>query len=380
MPSSSNRLVFVLLLTCALHGVMPAQGPQPAARRLTGPSCGACRIDLKLVGELDGGEKGADLSNGALRVVRSGSGELFAAGWSGEVYRFGPTGKYLGLLGRKGEGPGEFKAPNAISLDRQGNLHFLDPAIARHSVFSAAGKYLSASRYPPEFVAREFYVTPDGEIVVAATIRLANAIGFPMHRTSNGQIAASFGPEVPIRPGTSDEAVRYALGTARGGGFWAVKMTSLELELRRDDGALVRALTATRPWLPVTNRLGPVGPTQPLPPRLSGVVERDDGLVVLYGKVAGPNWEQAWGPPAPNPIKGPNVPLMVRKLINPDLAYDTFILVVDPVRNVILSERRFDQNVVEFVDPRHVLTRSIVDEEVVLKVWEVVITQPGGKR
>ncbi|MCX6569166.1 MAG: 6-bladed beta-propeller, partial [Candidatus Aminicenantes bacterium] len=37
------------------------------------------------------------------------------------IQKFGPDGKFLATIGRKGQGPGEFIMPEAIDFDRDGN-------------------------------------------------------------------------------------------------------------------------------------------------------------------------------------------------------------------------------------------------------------------
>ncbi len=39
---------------------------------------------------------------------------------------FGPDGRYVRTIGRKGQGPGEFSSPNSIDIDGEGRLYVLD--------------------------------------------------------------------------------------------------------------------------------------------------------------------------------------------------------------------------------------------------------------
>ena len=47
------------------------------------------------------------------------------------IQKFGPDGAYLATIGRKGQGPGEFIMPDALDIDRDGNLVVADPAQCR---------------------------------------------------------------------------------------------------------------------------------------------------------------------------------------------------------------------------------------------------------
>ncbi len=56
------------------------------------------------------------------------------------VQKFGPDGKYLATIGRKGQGPGEFIFPDTISFDKDGNLVVADSAQNRVHILIGSGK------------------------------------------------------------------------------------------------------------------------------------------------------------------------------------------------------------------------------------------------
>jgi hypothetical protein len=56
------------------------------------------------------------------------------------VQKFGPDGKYLATIGRKGQGPGEFVMPDAIGFDKDGNLVVADSVQNRVHVIVGGGK------------------------------------------------------------------------------------------------------------------------------------------------------------------------------------------------------------------------------------------------
>ncbi len=59
---------------------------------------------------------------------------------------FGPDGRYVRTIGRKGQGPGEFSDPNSIDIDREGQLYVLDDRQKRMQVFSTSGEMLKSIR------------------------------------------------------------------------------------------------------------------------------------------------------------------------------------------------------------------------------------------
>jgi sugar lactone lactonase YvrE len=58
---------------------------------------------------------------------------------------FGPDGKYVRTIGRRGQGPGEFESLSSICIDRQGNVHVLDSAQRRIQVFTPRWEVLKTT-------------------------------------------------------------------------------------------------------------------------------------------------------------------------------------------------------------------------------------------
>ena len=56
------------------------------------------------------------------------------------IQKFGPDGRYLATVGRKGQGPGEFILPDGLDIDRDGNLVVGDTAQSRLHVIIGDGK------------------------------------------------------------------------------------------------------------------------------------------------------------------------------------------------------------------------------------------------
>jgi sugar lactone lactonase YvrE len=74
-------------------------------------------------------------------VVMDAAGNIYVLDTGNtRIQKFGPEGKYLATIGRKGQGPGEFIMPDGLDIDRNGNLVVSDTAQSRIHVIFGGGK------------------------------------------------------------------------------------------------------------------------------------------------------------------------------------------------------------------------------------------------
>jgi hypothetical protein len=97
------------------------------------------------IGVLDGDERQVF---GRIREVEVGTdGDIFILDDQALVISwFGPDGTFRGRAGRAGGGPGEFRTPVGMALDRRGLLHVLDQALRRITVFERTAEGLALVR------------------------------------------------------------------------------------------------------------------------------------------------------------------------------------------------------------------------------------------
>jgi hypothetical protein len=118
------------------------------------------------------------------------------------IQKFGPDGKFLATIGRKGQGPGEFIMPDGLDFDRDGNLVVGDTAQARLHVIIGDGRDTRAIILKDEriyglrclsdggFVGRAStyaYPTRNQPVTKIADMRLFRRLA------PDGRITASFG-------------------------------------------------------------------------------------------------------------------------------------------------------------------------------------------
>ncbi len=77
-------------------------------------------------------------------VALSPAGEIYVTDGYGNarVHKFSPTGKLLFSWGAPGNGPGQFKVPHGIAVDRHGTVFVADRENSRIQIFSPEGEFL----------------------------------------------------------------------------------------------------------------------------------------------------------------------------------------------------------------------------------------------
>jgi len=96
-------------------------------------------------------------------------GNVFVTDWDRKrIQKYGPDGKFLLSIGRKGQGPGEFINVWEPEFDRDGNLYVIDISQKRISFFSSDGRHIRQIGFPKTNVSSSLYINSRGHILMAA--------------------------------------------------------------------------------------------------------------------------------------------------------------------------------------------------------------------
>jgi hypothetical protein len=126
---------------------------------------------VKLVEEIRVSDEAlpADAGFGNPRGIAFDSrGRIYVAdGDANHLKVFGPDGKFIRTIGRKGQGPGEFNGPEFVEIGG-GRIFVWESMNRRISIFDAEGKFLvSAPFFPGSFgVFIRMRALPDGRLIV----------------------------------------------------------------------------------------------------------------------------------------------------------------------------------------------------------------------
>jgi len=114
---------------------------------------------IRYFAEKDPGEKIID-TPGGLRIIDN---KVYVTDINqSKVLIFDLEGKKLQEIGKMGQNPGEFRAPNAVTADGDGNIYVVDSGNQRVQVFDSAGKFLRIINGSTDGKGPSVFVNPRG--------------------------------------------------------------------------------------------------------------------------------------------------------------------------------------------------------------------------
>lgn len=157
--------------------------------------------------------------NDARGLTVDSSGTIYAVDAAErQVIRIAPTGQRLGVIGRPGEGDGQFVEPVAVFIDGSGAVHVLDAVRALVQVFSPTGQFQrqyggDLAMYRP----RGMTLGDDGQIYIADTGR-NRVIRLSLNGALQGTLPAEGAPPLFEQPTAALEVagIIYVVEPTRG--------------------------------------------------------------------------------------------------------------------------------------------------------------------
>ncbi len=256
-------------------------------------TCEQCSIEFKRVATL--GSLGDPVSPTLIaRVAVDSRGRFFVAPLfdPAVVAMYSEHGEFVKTVGRRGEGPGEFKTIMRAAVGPGDSVHVFE-AGGRYSLFTPAMDTFVALRRMP-FLVQDVSFLPDGRFVANAMPSRVIPTKEPLHLvTSEGAITRSFGigDLDAVGPEQIEAAVRR-LGEAASGRIWAAHIIRYHVELWAPDGTHHLTLVRVADWYPP--RTGEYGgsPFETKPePRISALWEDGEERLWVVTVVSDRDWK-----------------------------------------------------------------------------------------
>lgn len=248
---------------------------------------------------------------------------------------YGEDGKYLGVLGTSGEGPGEFREPLFVRFGPGDSLYVFDGA-QRVLIFSPTREYARTIMLP--VTPWDAAVLADGRMVIASA---THDHGLPL-------LVIGLDGAVIQEIGGSD-SVSMATGSPRrivpapDGTIWTMPMTgSWRIEHWDLSGKLLAAHDRAPAWYPIIDAAE--GADTPRPSVQDAWFDAAGRFWVL-GKALDEHWKKGVDRAVDS------VADTTTTIDDPDKAHDTMVEVFDVAAWKMLAEARFDPSYPFAVEP-----------------------------
>lgn len=234
-----------------------------------------------------------DSGPGAVDEARAVALDIAGRIWVGTgrgILIYSASGAYLQTLGRRGDGPGEFRAPGPIFVNNNGLVRFIDQVSFRETSFDSAFTFLGVKSLPlgPIFDAEALDAQGD-TVLVNAEFFDVERVGNPAHIMAGGRVLQSFAMPQDSMFDARTEHMQRKVAVLPSGQLAIVKVYDYEVEVFARDGKRVLRFSRTGLWTPPAG-----GVARPLSPdvELHGFVQ--DVQADSEGRL----WVLSWEPRA----------------------------------------------------------------------------------
>ena len=309
----------------------------------------------------------------AARALQDGLGRFWLLQWD-HLKVFEVSGRFVGEVGRVGQGPLEFSIPIPVRVEAGGNVHIVDPGNQRVTVVSPDFKLVSESglpspnlydfaplREPDSYVVNMWLATPEG-------------IGHPLHVIRGREVVRSFGAVVGSEPQDPLKAHRV-LAVDSLGRIFSSKVLAYELDVWTPGGRRILGYSG-----PQLNKREPRGvrfnlDDNPIPNSVLDMqVQANSRLWVLFRMVK-ENWRQYFvSETAPNGATG----IRMRPGITEDSVFMSRLDVIDLTSGAIVARRLGPERLTRFAGPGIVFGNGYGPDEIpVIRVFRAILNRPA---
>jgi len=167
-------------------------------------------LHIALSRDLILGESTGDSFGTLLQVDADSKGNIFVGDWmNAMVWVFGPDGRRLTTLGRRGQGPGEFRAVHQVEVGRGDSVYVFDGNSYRLTVYSPSPEWKLAYTIrvtPAQDVPLHFFVPSDPADGFLFTFKNSAAGTLSVHRVDE---TGSLDPRQLLMGQATETAVKH---------------------------------------------------------------------------------------------------------------------------------------------------------------------------
>lgn len=341
------------LVVAAVIAAQPVAAQAPAPKVIPNEaSCPRCTITVQTVATLGTDDGVGSLNGKPMSVNVDSRGRYWVFQELEPPTVFTATGSVVQMVGRKGSGPGEFRAANngIVVADSMLVFDWLESRATMLGPDLKTSRTLLISRHLGDVLVLSWPTL----LVTTGHMVASSPPNSTMHRLSlagtDMQLIGSFGPRGTGGPMGNVE-VGQIIGEARDGvwsAFW-----NRPAFTRWDRNGIAR-LTLTRQldWFTGEGKGSMGTPTTPPTPRTGAIREDSDGLVWLFIHTPARTWKEGWEAP-PTRFPGGGTEYSARKM-GWDKLFRTYVEVIDPVQARVVTSHTINGYVFETLPDRRV--------------------------
>jgi hypothetical protein len=356
-----------------------------------GPTCGSCTIELDPIGAI-GSPDDAVVPAILPRVLRDSRGRTYSFAFhipGHPIIVYDSAGRFSSVIGRRGNGPGEYELVNAATVGPGDTLHVAHNS-SRISLFSPTGEFVRTVSTAIWRI-QELLVPGNGSHAIAGLFPSAAAAGLSLHlHDASGEYERSIG-SVDLLD-TGGESTRM-LAVGPEGSIWASERSNYRLEKIDRFGEVTRIIGVVplpewgslliadeveadnkrkRGFIDATAMVMSRPEHMPFPPtfRISSLHAPDSRQVWAALHVAAPGWREVrmrYDPRAGTDV----VPM---DDMSPEL-YHTVIDIIDVASGNVIARRQVPGYGALANDGTFVLSRYNANGEIEVTLFRVRLVQ-----
>ncbi|MEX1182773.1 MAG: 6-bladed beta-propeller [Gemmatimonadota bacterium] len=307
-------------------------------------ACQTCRIQSRTLFTIGTQSGPAALPGMPFNVMEDELGRIWVFFDSALPMVFDASGKFVATVGRRGDGPGEFRLPRSMVTVAGDSI----------LVFDAAGRAvlldhdLNASRsivIPGRGVWTALVLQWPDRVILNAVIPTRASIGWPLHMAdlsaAQASIDRSFGPNGGRAiPGAAGRRVQQSFLIGRTSGeFWSIEIGRYRLS-KWSGSERIAGIERRPSWFQGQSMLT-IGRHRPSEPRISGIISDSEGRFWVYTLVAASDFQRAWRNATPRPDGSYPSEIRASDIIIPDL-YKTRVEVLDPENELVITAADYE--------------------------------------
>lgn len=330
-------------------------------------SCHECQVTVSARGRLAHGGGPGELTTVPVGVRIDGKGRYWI--WGGDDAAgpsvYGKTGRFIRVMGRRGQGPGEFEmvtdvvplpGDSVLVIDSQRRATLFDPDLnlVRHISLPVTLSRSFVLSWPTSLVGFDHY---------GAGARGGAVIHLAAFDSTAGRVLRSFGPDWKLTDFKTMSAARRVLAPSANG-VWAASMQQFRIEQWSPNGELTLLLERDPPWPPrSSNELGTRD--QPPPNAIQAIAEDDSGRLWIFINSAAPTWREGW-PKGAGELRV--------SAFEQEKMFRTVVEILDPLTGRVITRRQLDEWIIAvFPDKRAAVYTADADGIPELRIVELAL-------